>query len=122
MKKRNIILITIGCILILASAYFMFSNSKEKIDLQVPKIKIADLTNEIKSLKITEKLEQYQEYQIKISEISILVNELEGTNYEKYKDKKISLYNYLQNERKIDDYHEQIETLREDLDKKVKDA
>jgi len=122
MKKKNIVLIVIGCILIVTAFYLMFGNSKENISFSEPKTKINDLKKEIKDLKITEKLEQYQEYQIKISEISILINELEGTNYEKYKDKKISLFNYLTNENKIDDYHKQIESLRENLAKKVKET
>lgn len=122
MKKRNIVLIATGCVLIILAIYLMFGNSKENISFSEPKNKIIDLNKEIDTLKITEKLEQYQDYQIKISEISILINELEGTNYEKYKEKKISLYNYLKNERKIDDYHEDIEDLREKLQRKMKET
>ena len=47
-----------------------------------------------------DKIENLKTYQIKISEIAIIVNELEGTNYEMYKNKEISLYDYLINNKK----------------------
>ena len=61
MKKTNIIFIIIGIVLILLSAYLMFGNSKEKLDLQEPNTKILELKSEIDSLEVTEKLELYQD-------------------------------------------------------------
>ena len=120
MKKKNIALLIIGILLIGISILIMFYNSNKKIDLNNPKEKIENLKKEIDELVVTDKIENLKTYQIKISELAIIVNELEGTNYEMYKNKEISLYDYLINNKKLKNYNKEIEKLRNQLTAKLK--
>ena len=73
MKKKNIVLLIIGLLLIGISFLIAFSNSNKKVDLNSPKEKIENLKKEIEELVITEKIENLKTYQIKISEIAIII-------------------------------------------------
>ena len=125
-KKQNstgktvAIIILVGLILIGTSVVLMFGNSNKKLILNDVDSKINDLEKEIDNLVIQDKLASAQVYEVKISELRLKVNELNATNYDMYKDKDISLYDYLMNSKKLKKYEERLKNIEQKLTEKLK--
>lgn len=118
--KKNVIIILVGLILIGISVVLMFGNSNKKLILNDVDSKINDLEKEIDNLVIQDKLASAQVYEVKISELRLKVNELDATNYDMYKDKNISLYDYLMNSKKLKKYEERLKNIEQKLTEKLK--
>src|SRR5574344_1080961 len=119
MKKKNIILIIIGLLMISLALYLFFVNSKTEIDVETMSSNINSLKEEIMAIEVTDKVESYKEYQVKISELGIKISELEGKIYEAYKEKNISLFDYLKYENKVKKYNQETSDLKDYLAKKI---
>lgn len=117
--KRNIIIVLIGLILIGVSGILMFGNSNKRLELDDVILKIDDLSKEIDNLVVDDKLEITKEYEVKLSELRLKINELDGLNYDMYKNKEISLYDYLMNNRKLKKYNNTVEDIEEKFTEKL---
>lgn len=120
MKRKNLILFLIGFVLIMVSVILMFSNSNKTIDVSEPKNQIMELENEINNLEITDIMEITKEYETKITELALVINELDSSIYDMYNNKEISLYDYMLYRNKIKKYKNDVEQLEVLLDNKIK--
>lgn len=119
MKKKNLLLFLIGLTLILVSIFLMFSNSNKTFDISEAKEKINSIENEINNLEISDKLETTKLYETKISELSLFINELDSSIYEMYKNKEISLYDYIKYKNEIKKYNNQLNEIENLFEKKL---
>lgn len=119
MKKKNIIIISIGIILIIISMIMLFGNSNKKVEINQIKTKIKELEEEINNINITDKIETIKTYETKISELGLSINELDSLIYEMYKNKEISLYDYMKNKKEIKKYNNQLNDVENLLEKKL---
>lgn len=119
MKKKNLLLFLIGLTLILISIFLMFSNSNKTFDISEAKEKINSIENEINNLEISDKLETTKLYETKISELSLFINELDSSIYEMYKNKEISLYDYIKYKNEIKKYNNQLNEIENLFEKKL---
>ena len=119
MKKKNIIIISIGFILIIISMIMLFGNSNKKVEINQIETKIKELEEEINNINITDKIETIKTYETKISELSLSINELDSLIYEMYKNKEISLYDYMKYKNETKKYNNQLNEVEDLLEKKL---
>lgn len=115
--KKNIFIVLFGLVLIFISCILMFKNSKKELIID---INVKELKEEINNLVVEDKIETLKKYETKISELNLKLNELEGTNYEMYNNKEISLYDYMINKNKINDYKKEVTLTEQLLEQKIK--
>lgn len=117
--KKNIFIVLFGLVLIFISCILMFKNSKKELIIDV---NINELKEEINNLVVEDKMETLKKYETKISELNLKLNELESTNYEMYNNKEISLYDYMTNKNKINDYKKEVTIIEQLLEQKIKNV
>lgn len=120
MKKYSFVIALIGLVLIFGASTLFFRNSNKKVDMGGPKVQIDALSKEIDELVITDKIESTRKLETEISEIKISINILDGRNFEMYKDKEISLYDYYVNNKQIKKYNKLVEDLEKKIEQKLK--
>lgn len=120
LKKYSFYIALVGIVLILFSALLLFRNSNKKVDMSRPKSRIDEVSREVDELEVTDKFESTKKYEVVLSEIQLSINELDGTNFEMYKNKDISLFDYYVNNKKIKEYNSKLENLRKKIYEKLK--
>lgn len=122
MKKKNIFVLLIGFILIIISFYLMFSNSNKSISFNDVDNLFNEIDIELNNVIVDDKISVLKLYETRISELSLSINELYSQIYDLYKNKDISLFDYIKYKNKIKKYENKKIYLEDLLNKKLSDV